>query len=133
MNTYLLDTNIVSLLLRRHVPAEQKLEAILALNAIIVLSPVVFYEVYRGLFKRDSKNQMAFLEQLFPKFIWANLIQEDWHRAAQLWAERERLGKPISDTDLLIAVQAERLDTILVTDNEKDFDGLGVRVENWKR
>jgi predicted nucleic acid-binding protein len=49
-----------------------------------------------------------------------------------LWAERAKAGRPIEDADLLIAVQAKRLRAILVTDNEKDFDGFDVMVENWR-
>jgi len=30
-------------------------------------------------------------------------------------------------------VQAKRLGAILVTDNERDFDGLEVQVENWRK
>lgn len=52
---------------------------------------------------------------------------------AELWAERQRTGRPIADADLLIAVQAERLRAILVTDNEKDFEGLGLRIDNWRK
>jgi predicted nucleic acid-binding protein len=76
---------------------------------------------------------MAFFDRLSPKFVWRDLERQDWEEAARLWAEREKAGQPISDADLMIAVQARRLGAILVTDNEKDFDDLGVKVENWRK
>jgi len=132
-SVYLLDTNIISLLLRRDPIVAQRLEDALAANATIVLSPIVFYETQRGLLKRDAKKQRTFFERLSPKFVWRDLERQDWAEAAQLWAEREQAGRPISDADLMIAVQAKRLGAILVTDNERDFDGWGVQVENWRK
>jgi tRNA(fMet)-specific endonuclease VapC len=132
-SVYLLDTNIISLLLRRDPIVAQRLKDALAANATIVLSPIVFYEIQRGLLKRDAKKQRTFFERLSPKFVWCDLERQDWVEAAQLWAEREQAGRPISDADLMIAVQAKRLGAILVTDNERDFDGLGVQVENWRK
>jgi tRNA(fMet)-specific endonuclease VapC len=130
---YLLDTNIISSLLRRERFVEQRIEKALAANATIVLSPVAFYETKRGLLKRDAKKHMAFFERLIPKLAWCDIERADWEEAARLWAEREKSGAPIEDADLLIAVLAKRLGAILVTDNEKDFEYLGVRVENWRR
>lgn len=121
---YLLDTNIISLLLRRDPVIERRLEEAFAANATIVLSPIAFYETKRGLLKRDAKKQMAFFERPSPKFVWRDLERQDWEEAARLWAEREKKGQPIEDADLMIAVQAKRLGAILVTDNEKDFEGL---------
>ena len=129
---YLLDTNIISALLRRDPIAEQRLENTLAANATIILSPIAFYETKRGLLKRDAKKQMAFFERLTSKLTWSDVEQKDWDEAARLWADREKAGAPIQDADLLIAVLTKRLRAILVTDNEKDFRDLGVRVENWR-
>ena len=133
MSTYLLDTNVISLILRRDRVVERKTEQVLAANALVVLSPVVFYEIERGLLKRDAKKQKEFFENLISKFEWHDIDRIDWEEAAQLWMERENLGRPIDDANLLIAVQAKRSGAILVTDNEKDFDGLGVKVENWRK
>ncbi|MBI5301450.1 MAG: hypothetical protein HY868_04880 [Chloroflexi bacterium] len=69
---------------------------------------------------------------MIPKFVWHEVEPQDWARAAQLWSQRELDGRPIADADVLIAAQVKRLGAILVTDNEKDFDDLGLQVENWK-
>ncbi len=133
MTIFLFDTNIISLLFRRNLEVERRAEVTFASNETVILSPVVLYEAKRGLIRRDAKKQMAFLDRLVSKFTWLDLARADWDEAARLWAERTRTGKPIDDADLLIAVQAKRLGAILVTDNEKDFDGLGVVIENWRK
>ncbi len=132
MTTYLLDTNILSAIIRREAHTEQRFRQAVADDEMLLLSIVVFYEVKRGLLKRDAKKQMVTFEHLANQFAWCDTVQADWEQAAQLWAEREKAGRPIEDADLLIAAQAKRLGAILVTDNEKDFDGLGVVIENWR-
>jgi len=95
--------------------------------------PIVWYEARRGLLANDSKGQMQRLIILFGEFDWEDYSRADWELAAQLWAQRKVSGRPIHDADLLIAVFAMNRNAVLVTDNEKDFDGLGVTVENWKQ
>jgi tRNA(fMet)-specific endonuclease VapC len=114
------------------VVVERRTEATLAANATIILSPIVYYEVKRGLLKRDAKKQTEFFERLIPKFAWQDFEWDDWELAAHLWVERTKIGRPIEDADLLIAAQAKRLGAILVTDNADDFGDLGVKIENWR-
>lgn len=133
MTVYLLDTNIISAILRKETMVERRLRETTVAKDMVVLSAVVYYEARRGLLKRDAQKQMQALEQLFRRFEWCDLLQADWEEAAQLWAKRASQGAPIEDADLLIAVQTKRLNAILVTDNEKDFEGLGVKTENWKK
>jgi tRNA(fMet)-specific endonuclease VapC len=132
MTAYLLDTNIISAVLRKDAVLEERLRQTIPARDEIWLSAIVFYESKRGLLKRDARKQMQALDHLVARFEWCDVLREDWEPAAQLWAERFQVGRPIDDADLLIAVQAKRLGAILVTDNEKDFDGLGVEIENWR-
>jgi tRNA(fMet)-specific endonuclease VapC len=133
MTTYLLDTNVLSAIIRKETLAEKRFRQAVTDEDALLLSFVVFYEVKRGLLKRDAKKQMAVLDHLANQLAWCDVIQDDWEQAAQLWAAREKIGRPIEDADVLIAAQAKRFGAILVTDNERDFDNLGVRVENWRR
>ncbi len=132
MTAYLLDTNIISALLKKQDAAERRLRETVAMKEMVFLSAVVHYEARRGLLKRDAKNQMQALEHLVARFEWCDVLPADWELAARLWVERTKIGKPIEDADVLIAAQAKRLGAILVTDNEKDFENLGVKIENWK-
>lgn len=93
---------------------------------------MVWYEVRRGLLAKDAQSQMKNFEKLFSLYIWQDYTPKDWELASTLWAQRRTSGRPVADADLFIAVFAINRNAVLVTDNEKDFDGLGVQVENWK-
>ncbi len=133
MTTYLLDTNILSAIIRKEAAVERRFRQAVDDDDVLLLSMVVFYEVKRGLLKRDAKKQMVTLENLASQFAWCDTVLADWETAARMWAEREQRGRPIADADVLIAAQAQRLKAILVTDNEKDFDMLDVSIENWRK
>jgi predicted nucleic acid-binding protein len=132
--TYLLDSSIVSLLLRaarnpevvaRYARAESEGHAFVA-------CPVVAYEVRRGLLHRAAGTQLRRLEALVGAWGWDDIRREDWEWAARTWAECAAQGRPINDADLLIAAHAARLGAVVVTHNVRDFAELGVDVEDWK-
>lgn len=131
MTTYVLDTNVVSLILRGDLAVRRHFRQVLTADSPILGCPVVWYEVHRGLLARDAKGQMIQFEALFENFIWQDYTHADWTLAASLWAHRRGEGLPIGDADLLIGVFARNRDAVLVTDNEKDFAGLGITVQNW--
>ncbi len=129
---YVLDSNIVTGILKKDARVVSRLRQALAANDLIVLSPVVFYEVKRGLLKKDARKQMGFFETIANTFQWNDLQRPDWDMAAQIWATATRVGRsPSSDADLLIATHARRLNAVVVTDNERHFAQLGVQIENW--
>jgi len=131
---YVLDTNILTALLRKEETATRHVQQALNANAEFLMCPVVFYELYRGLLHRDAKRQQSFFLQFTANFAWDDLVREDWEEAAQLWAGLRRGGRPIDDdADLLIGTFAARRSAIVVTDNVKHFALLGVPVENWRR
>lgn len=131
---YVLDTNILTALLRREESAAQRMQQALIADAEFLMCPVVFYELYRGLLHQDAKRQQSFFLQFTATFTWDDLAREDWAEAAQLWARLRRSGRSIgNDADLLIGTFAVRRNAIVVTDNIQDFTPLGVPVENWRR
>ena len=132
MTSYVLDTNIISLILREHPAVTARMNAI-SMGNIVLGCPMVWHEVRRGLLARDAKAQMALFENLFATFQWQDYTRDDWSLAAEWWAQRRAAGQPIADADLLIAVFAHNRNAALVTDNEKDFADLGVNVENWRQ
>ena len=133
MTRYVLDTNTVSLILRRDPIILRHLAVILTPDNVVLGCPVVWYEVQRGLLAKDARVQMQRFEKLFATFHWQDYTWSDWELAAILWVGRRTQGKPIHDADLLIGVFARNRDAVLITDNEKDFIDLGVAVENWAK
>jgi len=140
MTAYLLDTNIISCILKRQADAQRindKLQSILKQNALILISPIVFYELARLLYQRQSKKQSAFLEELVACFEWVDLQRTTWALAAQFWANCRKKGTPTGggteglDADALIAAQAEEHNAVVVTNNIRHFQYLGVNYESW--
>ncbi|MCQ3932243.1 MAG: hypothetical protein DPW16_17475 [Chloroflexi bacterium] len=133
MRVYVLDTNIVSLILRRDPNVTIRFQEALRANATIIGCAMVWYEVRRGLLAKDAKKQMQMFETMFADFTWEDYTLQDWTLATDLWAKRRRLGKPIEDADLLIGAFTLNRNAILITDNEKDFVDLGLTIENWQK
>lgn len=131
MTFFVLDTNIISALLRRNVSATARLDITAVPENTFIGCPMVWHEIRRGLLARDARLQMRLFDVLFTQFDWQDYTREDWSLAAEWWANRRAVGRPIADADLLIAVFAYNRNAVLVTDNVKDFAGLGFIVENW--
>jgi predicted nucleic acid-binding protein len=55
-------------------------------------------------------------------------------RAADLWAEAQRSGRPQTDADLIIAATALEHRRVLVTGNTDHFAWIpGLTLENWRK
>lgn len=130
---YVLDTNILTALMRYEPTTVGRATKAAATASEFLICPVVFYEVLRGLQYRDAKKQLQLFLSYTNSMVWDEFNQDDWKQAAQLWAELRRNGQQVNDADLLISVYAIQRQAIVVTDNEKDFDPLGVAIENWRR
>ena len=131
MTEYVLDANIVAEILKSDAVVLNRFQELSAGEHEFLACPIVFYEVKRGLLWRDAHKQMLIFEHLFDDFTWQDYTSDDWNLAAELWAKRRVLGRPISETDLLIAVFARNRGAVLVTRNLKDFEELDLSLENW--
>jgi len=129
-DAYLLDTDIVTAILRKDPQVADRLRAALASNARVFISAVVYYEIKRGLLRRDASRQLAAFEEMVRHLEWLDVERPHWDAAAALWAESRRVGSPINDADLLLAAQARQLRAVVVTDDD-DFNRLDVPCENW--
>ncbi len=130
--SYLLDTNVVSDLVRR--PQGIVAERIRAVGeSEVATSIIVAAELRSGAAKKGSERLSAQLEavlrvlEVLPFEAPADRIYGD------LRARLEREGRPIGANDLLIAAQALSGGVTLVTD-DREFDRVpGLSTENWLR
>jgi tRNA(fMet)-specific endonuclease VapC len=129
--TYLLDTDTVNYLVKRIAPAKDRFRQAATRRSRFVLSPVVHFEVTRYLRLKGATGALRFYRRLITPWVMPQYISTDWDLAIQLWVERHRAGRPITDSDLLIAVLARRTGAVLVTNNTRHFEGLGLTLENW--
>src|ERR1051326_2346115 len=120
MTAYLLDTNIVSDVLRHpHGKAAMRI-----LNAGIDrlrISIVAAAEIRFGLVRRNAAALAAKLDELIGQVIVVPFEAPADIFYAEIRADLERRGKLIGPNDLMIAAHALALDRVLVTDNVREF------------
>ena len=128
---YLLDTNVVSELVRRPNGEVATRVASLAPNAFGI-SIVVAAELRYGAERRGSVRLARQLEAVLAAIeVLPIETPVDRHYGA-IRNELESAGNPISDNDLLIAAHARALGATLVTNNVREFRRVpGLAVENW--
>jgi predicted nucleic acid-binding protein len=127
----LIDTNILTYILRDRTVVLSRFKEALENGATFVSSDIVDYELRRYLVLKGAQRQLARYEELSRDWIPVSLARKDWHAAAHLWSELHRTGRSIEDRDLLIAISALKEQVTLVTHNTRHFEGLGVPLIDW--
>ena len=133
MSRYLLDTNIISNVTKA-VPSESLL-AWMAEQAdeTLYISALTIAEIRRGVLEKPAGRRRDQLEAWFsgpegPSALFADRVLPFDEKAGLVWArlmvDGSTQGRSRSALDTMIAAIAEANDCIVVTDNEKDFDGV---------
>jgi tRNA(fMet)-specific endonuclease VapC len=130
MSRYMLDTNTVSHLLRKH-PAVGK-NILKHPMSSICISVVTEAELLFGLAKRrEAKNLHHAAREFLRRAEVLNLDSEVAAYYGTLRANLERHGKILAPLDMLIGSHAASLKFILVT-NDKAFSQMpDLQVEDW--
>lgn len=131
MTGYLLDTNIISDIIRnpfgaaaRHVEEINPKE--------IYTSIIVAAELRYGCAKKGSVKLLAKVESLLETIPVVPLDMSADINYGAIRAELETVGQTIGLNDLLIAAHARALNLTLVTDNTRELQCIrGLDVENW--
>jgi tRNA(fMet)-specific endonuclease VapC len=128
---YLLDTNIISHLIRFPTgPILDRLESILPATACT--SVVVSAEIHFGLKKKASDRLIQQAEKILSVIDILPLESPVDEHYGDIRSYLNQLGQPIGWNDLFIAAHARTLDLILVSDNIREFSRIpGLKVENW--
>jgi tRNA(fMet)-specific endonuclease VapC len=130
---YLLDTNILSDLVRR--PQGQVAQRIREVGERrVCTSIIVAAEIRFGAARKGSERLTSQVESVLGAIeILPFEVPADVEYGA-LRAHLEVRGEPIGGNDLLIAAHSLSLDCTLVTDNEREFGRVPkLRCENWLR
>ena len=129
---YMLDTNVVSNLVRQPEGATARRAASLAPGSI-ALSIVVAAELRYGAERRGSARLAKQLELVLSALETLPLAPPADSHYGAIRSELERLGRTIGHNDLLIAAHARAFDTTLVTRNVREFRRVpGLAVEDWQ-
>jgi tRNA(fMet)-specific endonuclease VapC len=130
----LLDTDILSAVMRQKPAVMPRARAYLAANGQLTFSIITRYEVLRGLYARGATTQLAAFNRLCRANVVLPLTDAIVVRAAGIYADLHRRGMLIGDADILIAATALEQNRTVVTNNESHFVLIsGLSVENWLR
>ena len=135
MTRYLLDTNIVSAIIK-----PEPSQALLAWmgeqkDDDLFIASLTVAEIQRGILEKPPGKKRTALDIWFagpegPQALFAGRILPFDERAGLLWArlmaEGEAAGRPRSGLDMIIASVADTNDCVVVTNNERDFAGLEI-------
>ncbi len=132
---YLLDTNVISNTVKP-VPSESLLAWMAAqIDEDLFISSLTVAEIRRGLFEMPAGRRRDRLEAWFvgregPQALFAGRVLPFDEAAALIWArlmaDGKTKGRPRSALDTIIASVAAANRCVVVTDNEKDFEGVEI-------
>jgi len=131
---YLFDTDTLSNLLakRPSVPLLRRLAEVPAAQQFT--SSITVAELYYGIYKspRADYYRERLKQLVWPRVKIVPFDQKAAETYGRLRAELERAGKPLTDTDLMIAAIGLARNLVLVTGNVKHFARVaGLKIENW--
>lgn len=132
---FLLDTNIISNV-TKPAPSEPLLTWMADQpDQDLYISSLTVAELRRGVLEKPAGKRRRELEAWFsgpegPQALFAGRVLAFDEKAALAWAklmaDGKARGRPRSALDTIIAAIAETNDCVVVTENEKDFEGVKV-------
>lgn len=134
MNGFAADTNIISFLLRGNLQLQDKIYREANSGKGVVIPPIAYYEIKRGLIDRHAMSKLSAFERLCSMLGVDVMDAETLDKAAGIYAALKRNGCLIEDSDILIAASCLAHDYTLITDNTRHFERIdGLRLVNWAR
>jgi hypothetical protein len=132
---YLLDTNILSNLVKPQPSASLMEWMATQPDEDLFISALTVAEIRRGILEKPRGKKRDALEAWFdgpegPQALFAGRVLAFDDKAVLIWArlmaEGKAAGRPRSALDMIIAAVAGANDCVVVTDNERDFVGLQI-------
>jgi tRNA(fMet)-specific endonuclease VapC len=132
MPLMLVDTDVLSAIMRRRQMATAKAAVYLSDHNQFSFSIITRYEILRGLKAKNATKQIAAFERLCASSNIIALTDAIVVKAAEIYAELHKQGQLIGDADILIAASALTNGCGVATNNEKHFRRVpGLHIENW--
>ena len=131
-----LDTNVAIALLNDRQPrVRARFDEARAAGTPLGLSVIVYHELMYGgaaSERRKANEDKIALFITSGELVMLDFTQDDAQEAGEIRAHLRRLGTPIGPYDVLIAAQARRAGTALVTANTGEFTRVpGLQVLDW--
>jgi predicted nucleic acid-binding protein len=134
LSVYALDSNIISFYLRDNAVVIANIEKAISDGNNIIIPPIVYYEIKRGLKFVNAKKKMKEFETLCELFPVGELSDYLLEKSIDIYIQERKAGRNIEDADIFIASFCLYNDYILVTDNVNHFNKItDLHVINWAR
>ena len=132
MEQVVLDTDILSAIMRQDSVVMPKAREYLAEHRQFSFSIMTRYEILRGLKAKKAVRQTTAFDNFCAANIVLSMTDEVIVRASDIYADLRTRGEIIGDADILIAASALVQGLKVVTNNEKHFERIhGLTIENW--
>jgi len=132
MSVYALDSNIISFYLKGNSTVFENIENAIKKNHTVVITPIAYYEVKRGLLMINATKQLKKLEILCDLLSVGKFDNNLLDDAISIYVQERKEKRNTEDADIFIAAFCLRNNCILVTDNTKHFKNInGLNLINW--
>lgn len=127
------DASVWIKFLRREPRICERLTRAMSNDDEVIVTPVAYYEVMRGLKKRNDQANIETLSTLWDGCYCAEATRAVWREAVGLWVQSVKANQLRGDADTITAAFASLLGaTIATTDAHFGiFHELGIPVEDW--
>lgn len=128
---YVVDSSIWIKLLRKENRVRAHFERVICGEDELIVTPVAYFEVMRGLVKREDEKSLSFISELWKGLRYEETNQRVWDEAIRLYVLAIRQNQRREDADTILAAFASVLGATIVTTNQRHFEVFGLRVANW--
>jgi predicted nucleic acid-binding protein len=127
-----LDTCMISFAMKDNPVVNQNLKNAEQNGNDIVIPPVAYYEVKRGLMSINATKRMSKFVKICKDYLVGQMDNSILEEAANIYAELKPQGINIDDNDLYIAAYCKIHGLTLVTNNTKHFENIaGLSLADW--
>ena len=134
MSVYILDSNIISFYIRQEKPIVDKVQETLLAGHQVLVGPIAYYEVKRGLQAINATKRLREFAALCKVLGVGKLDNSLLDYASDIYCELRQKKQTVEDADILTAALCIKHDFILVTNNTEHFENIsGLRYCDWKK
>lgn len=112
------------------------LQRVLEADIEVIIPEIADYELRRSLLLEGLNKSIERLNELKETLTYLPLKTEIMMKAAEMWAETRKKGRPTADPkeldgDVILAAQALEVNAIIATENVGHLERF-VEAKNWK-
>lgn len=133
----LIDTDILSYILKRQEPAYKKSCEYLKQHEKFIISCLTYYECFRGYKAVGATRRLQVFQELLNLTEVLYFEQEILDKAGEIYSVLKNKGLLPGEFDILIGATAIVHDLVLITNNEKHYkpmrEHFSLKIKNWMK